>query len=106
MGFRNEFETAVVNKSSVFEPLKLYCIFFQIKETFSLVGNSLLKGLWVYLHFLKQQCDFLFASLNNEELPKCRLVLQEIKYFKGSKLFFLKDFDPPLPLHYLAREAK
>ena len=26
-GLKNEFETAVVNESSVFEPLKFYCIF-------------------------------------------------------------------------------
>ena len=26
MGLKNEFETAVVNESSVFEPLKFYCI--------------------------------------------------------------------------------
>ena len=25
MGFKNEFETAVVNEPSVFEPLKFYC---------------------------------------------------------------------------------
>ena len=25
---KNEFETAVVNEPSVFEPLKVYCIFF------------------------------------------------------------------------------
>ena len=25
-GFKNEFETAVVNEPSVFEPLKFYCI--------------------------------------------------------------------------------
>ena len=29
-GFKNEFETAVVHESSVFEPLKFYCIFFYI----------------------------------------------------------------------------
>ena len=26
-GLENEFETTVVNESSVFEPLKLYCMF-------------------------------------------------------------------------------
>ena len=26
-GLKNEFETAVVNEPSVFEPLKFYCIF-------------------------------------------------------------------------------
>ena len=29
-GLKNEFETAVVNEPSVFEPLKFYCIFFQL----------------------------------------------------------------------------
>ena len=28
-GLKNEFETAVVNEPSVFEPLKFYCILFQ-----------------------------------------------------------------------------
>ena len=27
-GLKNEFETAKINESSVFEPLKFYCIFF------------------------------------------------------------------------------
>ena len=27
MGLKNEFETAVVNEPSVFEPLKVYCIY-------------------------------------------------------------------------------
>ena len=27
MGLKNEFETAVVNEPSVFEPLKFYCIY-------------------------------------------------------------------------------
>ena len=31
MGLENEFETAVVNEASVFEPLKVYCIW--LKET-------------------------------------------------------------------------
>ena len=29
-GLKNEFETAVVNESSVFEPLKFYCTFMEI----------------------------------------------------------------------------
>ena len=29
-GLKNEFETAVVNESSVFEPLKFYCICFDM----------------------------------------------------------------------------
>ena len=31
-GFKNEFETAVVNEPSVFEPLKFYCIFIKYVE--------------------------------------------------------------------------
>ena len=33
-GLKNEFERAVVNELSVFEPLKFYCIFFDIGEYF------------------------------------------------------------------------
>ena len=29
-GLKNEFETAAVNESSVFEPLKFYCIWLQV----------------------------------------------------------------------------
>ena len=29
-GLKNEFETAVVNEPSVFEPLKFYCICFKV----------------------------------------------------------------------------
>ena len=32
MGLKNEFETAVVNEPSVFEPLKFYCNFFMILD--------------------------------------------------------------------------
>ena len=31
-GPKNEFETAVVNKPSVFEPLKFYCVIFGINK--------------------------------------------------------------------------
>ena len=31
---KNEFETAIVNEPSVFEPLKLYCIVMYISDTF------------------------------------------------------------------------
>ena len=33
MGLKNEFETAVVNEPSVFEPLKFYCIQFPFTMT-------------------------------------------------------------------------
>ena len=31
-GLKNEFETAVVNEPSVFEPLKFYCSFVEIDQ--------------------------------------------------------------------------
>ena len=34
-GLKNEFETAVVNGPSVFEPLKVYCTCFQVVSVFS-----------------------------------------------------------------------
>ena len=34
-GLKNEFETAVVNESSVFEPLKFYCMLLLIIRTVS-----------------------------------------------------------------------
>ena len=38
MGLKNEFETAVVNEPSVFEPLKIYCI-----RNFSTFRNTNLR---------------------------------------------------------------
>ena len=35
-GLKNEFETALVNEPSVFEPLKFYCIFLYEKNPFIL----------------------------------------------------------------------
>ena len=41
-GFKNEFETAVVNEPSVFEPLKFYCIFLGAqKSSGSVVDDTL-----------------------------------------------------------------
>ena len=39
-GLKNEFETAVVNEPSVFEPLKFYCIFLFIKSNTSKTYGS------------------------------------------------------------------
>ena len=36
-GLKNEFETAVVNEPSVFEPLKVYCIFLLLLSLFLLL---------------------------------------------------------------------
>ena len=33
-GLKNEFETAVVNEPSVFEPLKFYCIYLRIVDAY------------------------------------------------------------------------
>ena len=33
-GLKNDFETAVVNEPSVFEPLKFYCILYATKKAF------------------------------------------------------------------------
>ena len=37
-GLKNEFETAVVNEPSVFEPLKFYCILLKTVASFLSVG--------------------------------------------------------------------
>ena len=43
-GLKNEFETAMVNEPSVFEPLKFYCIYINIigleRKQYSLFGSS------------------------------------------------------------------
>ena len=43
MGFKNEFETALVNEPSVFEPLKIYCILLLSKKLNSLVSSMQLN---------------------------------------------------------------
>ena len=37
-GLKDEFETAVVNESSVFEPVKFYCIFICTKKNISAIA--------------------------------------------------------------------
>ena len=53
MGFskelKNEFETAVVNEPSVFEPLKFYCTWQRCPDTLLTMGINF--------------CDFLFVSM-------------------------------------------
>ena len=39
-GLKNEFETAVVNEPSVFEPLKFYCIQFRGQKLVTTVWHS------------------------------------------------------------------
>ena len=48
---KNKFETAVVNESSVFEPLKFYCIS-------AIMSNG------------NKRCDFRLASADDKTLPK------------------------------------
>ena len=45
-GLENEFETAVVNEPSVFEPLKFYCIKFQGNRP-SGFGNNILTFFYI-----------------------------------------------------------
>ena len=40
-GLKNEFETAVVDEPSVFEPLKFYCIYLYISASEGFLNNSL-----------------------------------------------------------------
>ena len=46
-GLKNEFETAVINEPSVFEPLKFYCSMFE-SITSCEVTNLLVFTSWVY----------------------------------------------------------
>ena len=50
-GFKNAFQTAVVNKPSVFEPLKFYCTCFSVRayltRFWQFIGNRL-GGKWQY----------------------------------------------------------
>ena len=54
MGFKNEFETAMVNEPSVFEPLKVYCIYIY----FHLNLPSVLK-----IVYIVQMSLYLFKTI-------------------------------------------
>ena len=43
-GLKNEFETAMVNEPSVFEPLKFYCILHNIREYFEISMFEIRRG--------------------------------------------------------------
>ena len=45
-GLKNEFETAVVNEPSVFEPLKFYCSLKQVPYMF--YGSFMAFDVWMY----------------------------------------------------------
>ena len=52
-GLRNEFETALVNKPSVFEPLKFNCIFYYLlfSTVIYLVAALKIASSWKQTHF-------------------------------------------------------
>ena len=53
-GLRNEFETAVVNEPSVFEPLKFYCIYMYYAMYYSSERKSIcLKTIYTQLLDIK-----------------------------------------------------
>ena len=56
-GLKNEFETAVVNEPSVFEPLKFYCISTNFKKIFcpSYIISVVSRLTWVC-----PACNFIF----------------------------------------------
>ena len=56
MGLKNKFETALVNKPSVFEPLEFYCI-------------SRLSG-WRGVNLITRALEFYTASKRTETLKK------------------------------------
>ena len=60
-GLKNEFETAVVNEPSVFEPLKFYCMFHPITETYAFLLRlkEHVLSFTVFYGLLKQTfCEF------------------------------------------------
>ena len=69
-GLKNEFETAVVNEPSVFEPLKFYCTYLSngtivvaytmyVNGTYKRVGNLQILG---HAYLNGPACGFLYVS--------------------------------------------
>ena len=58
-GLKNEFETAVVNESSVFEPLKSYCIWKPASDILSIL-QTLRPNMFnlTLLLFSQSDCEF------------------------------------------------
>ena len=58
-GLKNEFETAVVNESSVFEPLKFYCIWKPASDILSIL-QTLRSNMFnlTLLLFSQSDCEF------------------------------------------------
>ena len=77
-GLKNEFETAVVNKSSVFEPLKFHCISPAKRETYSLTND---RRPVIYLatnHFVSKT---VFRITNTTETTKRQVCRSDVSKF-------------------------
>ena len=48
-GLKNEFETAVVNEPSVFEPLKFYCMYYGNSKSKASLMSACLRILFLYI---------------------------------------------------------
>ena len=67
-GLKNEFERAVVNETSVFEPLKFYCMccFSGVIDVFSGGGSiNFCRGFCVHVYFVTKRWQARFHILRN-----------------------------------------
>ena len=66
-GLKNEFETAVVNEPSVFEPLKFYCIKPTIYAHIKRFHEKLARIVTIYLNYIKfyEACSFIMFIFNS-----------------------------------------
>ena len=69
-GLKNEFDSAVVNEPSVFEPMKFYCTCTSCFSAIFKLGNNF--------------CEFLFASLGKEAILKWGPSLKEMLKWEHS----------------------
>ena len=73
MGFfskelKNEFETAVINEPSVFEPLKVYCIYLSCKSHPGM--DKLFISLYLLLFQNASQILYVIANLKDAKMMR------------------------------------
>ena len=84
-GLKNEFETAVVNEPSVFEPLKFYCILCVLIK----IASSNLQ-LWDFFKGLK--IEFETAVVNEPS------VFEPVKFYCNSYITYNHDKNLHMPI--------
>ena len=105
-GLKNEFETAVVNERSVFEPLKFYCIYnytlaalrvnkfflfeyHSVRKETNTARNTAEKQILQKSPFQTYTHNMSLLSLTHYRLFHCHLLDKSICHFRGVWVYFV-----------------